>query len=173
MKVIDFVNEFKNVENKEEFVLQHIVDKYVPFIEKVERCKTLVRVTTEKIIEDDRKIYSNNSSNRHLLHILNLMKYYTDLEIDFNSPADAYDMLTESKALYVIHENLPKGELAEWQMILDMELSDSYDNYRTMTSWLDSKFDAMELMIETIGDAISETIGKIDVNQFLNNDNLD
>lgn len=159
MNVEEFVKEFNEVENKLEFVEKHIVDDYVPFLKKVERCRTLVKCTTESTTEIDgieKKFYLNNSANRHLLYMLELINYYTDIDINMLEPAKCYDELTKCKAIYLIYENLPAAEVGEWQMVLDMEVNDAYDNYRALPSWLDTKFETMKLFSDEFANALKD-----------------
>lgn len=159
MNVERFIEEFNIAKKKENYVMEHINNIYIPYLEKSTWCKKIITISTEKFL-DDKKIYSSDTVTRHLFYIMTLVNLYTNIDVDFNKISEQYDLLAENGILKIIISLIPSDEREEFDMILEMMQDDFYENYRSIPSWLDTKLEAIQLLFHGYEDAIKEIIDK-------------
>lgn len=167
MKLIDFIDNFEEAENKDDFVQKHIIDTYIPLAIKIAKCEKLVELSNIHEVEG-KKIYKKNSIYQDTLFVLDMIQTYTDIEFDISTePIVVYDMFCESGALAYIEAYLPKSELSEWKRIINSSIKDFEDNYRTLPSWLDSKFEGLQFIMDDIINHIESKIDVDDIKDYL------
>lgn len=181
MKLIDFIDNFEEAENKNDFVQKHIIDTYIPLAIKIAKCEKLVELSNIHEVEgkkiykknsiyqvEGKKIYKKNSIYQDTLFVLDMIQTYTDIEFDISTePTVVYDMFCESGALAYIEAYLPKSELSEWKRIINSSIKDFEDNYRTLPSWLDSKFEGLQFIMDDIINRIESKIDVDDIKDYL------
>lgn len=160
MKVNEFVEEYKQHKDKDEYIKKHILlDKYVPYVEKITRCKNIIDKTMYTELNGE-KVFKKNSTSQYLLYTLTLIDLYTDLDIDFKNLLDEYDELEKYALITPIISFINENELQTWQTISNMIIDDLMVNTRSIVSWIDNKIDILSLMMNSIQDISAETISK-------------
>ena len=148
---------YKNIKSIDDVKL---TTEYVPYITKVAECKNLADVTSHKEVAG-KKIFSVNSTTRHLFYIMKLIQLYTDIEFGDDELVDAYDELCKKKVLYEILTDgglIPNGELVEFKQIMDMVMDDLYENERSTSAILGNLKDSIGAVLETMLDSMVEVI---------------
>ena len=141
MTTNDFVATFKgNTEtDRIVFLKEHVVNQYVPFLTKVAECKRIVQATSEisEIGEDGKPknvVFSQSTPMRYLIFTMTLIRMYTDIEYEDANIADSYDKLAEAGIINKLSMVIPKSEFEEFNTILNMGVSDYFENNRSMVS---------------------------------------
>ena len=113
------------------FLKEHIMRDYVPYIQKVSSCELLVNNCWYRVDKGTGvKRMVVNSPNLRLLFLMEIVKRYTDVELDYDGIkiAENYDKLKKSGILMKILSLIPKSEIEEYNMLLDMVKSDLMTN---------------------------------------------
>ena len=121
MKLNTFVTLFENKKRNggvEEFVKEHIKDKYVPIEEKQVRANTIVENTYYETNDDGEKSFHVNSVAHLLFTMLTLVDMYTDIEIEFKHGLEQYNKLKECGALDYLVAHMNKNEIDDFKMVL-------------------------------------------------------
>lgn len=117
------------IQAQEEFIEDVINKHYVPYETKITICEKIIESSYYKKTEDgETKKLHINSPAQHMLYYLNLIKYYTNINIDFGNALEEFNMLNECGLLDVIISCIPDREHQEFSMILDMVKSDVIKN---------------------------------------------
>ena len=98
---------------------------------------------------------------------MHLITQYTDIQYDASIVPQVYDALMESGAMQVLLSSIPESEVTEFRTLIDMCVSDIYENERELSSFLETKFDAISLTIEQITSSIQDTLSKLQENEML------
>lgn len=166
MKVEEFLRQYKFAskarESEEKFLQERMVRDYVPYVQKIAVCNSIVNACYYRVEARDkngiatRKSFHIDSPNGYLFFVLSLIKSYTDIEVlnvndDF---ANQYDMLNQSGLILVLIKRIPKSEYEQFKMVYDMVQSDTFKNEYEIDSWISKK-------IDTLGRIIGESIEPI------------
>lgn len=135
MKVEKFVHDYR-IANKIKdgginFVKEHIVKEYVPYMEKMARCQTLVNTCWYKTdSETGVKRLSVNNSVLNVMFIMELVRQYTDIQLEYEGTkvVESYDDLRKTGILNKILGSIPKTDRDEFQSVLNMVKSDVMTN---------------------------------------------
>ena len=117
---------------------------------------------SEDELKDIEKVPKINRSSQYVMSALMLVDLYTNIKIDFAKGAFQYDKLVESGVINYVLENVPESEINEFKMLIDYKYEEYYQKYFSMKSYVDSKLNDLELVINTLTDMITTTLSKID-----------
>ena len=117
---------------------------------------------SEDELENIEKVPKINRSSQYVMSALMLVDLYTNIKIDFAKGAFQYDKLVESGVINYVLENVPESEIKEFEMLIDYKYEEYYQKYFSMKSYVDSKLNDLELVINTLTDMIATTLSKID-----------
>ena len=155
-----FVSEFKSTKDKEAYAKKHIVKQYLPYIKKLSIARTIANQSTH-IERDGKEEYKKDTPLQYFLTIMKLIEQYSDIEIDGMIITEAYDSLMESGSISALISCIPESEVTEFRTLVDMCISDIYDNERDITSYFETKFSALSITLETMLSSLSETISQL------------
>ena len=179
MKIIEFINEFKekkiqNTKINEHAVSDHIrktlaVKAYIPFVEKRELCE---RVLNASNTQDENGLVKVDSVSRYIIFTLSIISKYTNLEFssgkdtEFDS-LDEYDMLCQSGLLNAILDVIGE-EYATCNNILNMMMADIEANNNTIEAVLGHNLSKITDSVDGLIDALAEKVKKmnLDLNQI-------
>lgn len=163
MKVDEFLRQYKFASkgsgSKEQFLQERIVKNYIPYVQKIAVCRSVVNACFYQVESRDengvavRKTFHIDSPNAYLFFVLSLIKSYTDIEV-LNSGDDfagQYDALNEKGLIIILIKRIPVSEYEEFKMVYDMIQSDVLKNEYEVTSWISNK-------LESVGKIIGESI---------------
>ena len=117
---------------------------------------------SEDELENIEKVPKINRSSQYIMSALMLVDLYTNIKINFAKGAFQYDKLVESGLINYVLENAPESEIKEFEMLIDYKYEEYYQKYFSMKSYVDSKLNDLELVINTLTDMIATTLSKID-----------
>ena len=117
---------------------------------------------SEDELENIEKVPKINRSSQYIMSALMLVDLYTNIKINFAKGAFQYDKLVESGLINYVLENVPESEVKEFEMLIDYKYEEYYQKYFSMKSYVDSKLNDLELVINTLTDMIATTLSKID-----------
>ena len=117
---------------------------------------------SEDELENIEKVPKINRSSQYIMSDLMLVDLYTNIKINFAKGAFQYDKLVESGLINYVLENVPESEVKEFEMLIDYKYEEYYQKYFSMKSYVDSKLNDLELVINTLTDMIATTLSKID-----------
>ena len=117
---------------------------------------------SEDELENIEKVPKINRSSQYIMSALMLVDLYTNIKINFAKGAFQYDKLVESGLINYVLENVPESEINEFKMLIDYKYDEYYQKYFSMKSYVDSKLNDLELVINTLTDMITTTLSKID-----------
>ena len=117
---------------------------------------------SEDELENIEKVPKINRSSQYIMSALMLVDLYTNIKINFAKGAFQYDKLVESGLINYVLENVPESEIKEFEMLIDYKYEEYYQKYFSMKSYVDSKLNDLELVINTLTDMIITTLSKID-----------
>lgn len=117
---------------------------------------------SEDELENIEKVPKINRSSQYIMSALMLVDLYTNIKINFAKGAFQYDKLVESGIINYVLENVPESEVKEFEMLIDYKYEEYYQKYFSMKSYVDSKLNNLELVINTLTDMIATTLSKID-----------
>ena len=117
---------------------------------------------SEDELKNIEKVPKINRSAQYVMSALMLVDLYTNIKINFAKGAFQYDKLVESGLINYVLENAPESEIKEFEMLIDYKYEEYYQKYFSMKSYVDSKLNDLELVINTLTDMIATTLSKID-----------
>ena len=117
---------------------------------------------SEDELKNIEKVPKINRSSQYVMSALMLVDLYTNIKINFAKGAFQYDKLVESGLINYVLENAPESEIKEFEMLIDYKYEEYYQKYFSMKSYVDSKLNDLELVINTLTDMIATTLSKID-----------
>lgn len=153
-----FIDEYNVANDKTKYVQKHMLNSYVPYEDKVAECRKIIDITSHKMMtvnDQEHKIYWNNTPMQHMFYILILISLYTDIEWtkdsgDSNENLKVYNELSKNGSIYTIISLITPFEKQSFDTVLNMVEEDTYENERSIPSYLDTKIDALELMLTSV-----------------------
>lgn len=137
----------------------HIKTDYINYENKINICKRIVRATTTRKVNGS-EVFCIDTPAQIFQFNLQLINEYTDIYMGAE-PAkqlENFNLLNKNRMIQPIMEAIPKSEYQEFRGILDMCVRDYMENYRSLTSLLETKLGAIQAMIGTFGDSFGEVV---------------
>ena len=174
MKVVEFVNEFKekkimNTKLNEHAVFDYIKEKlevktYVPFAEKRELCANVLNVCNTK---GDDGLVKVDSVSRYIIFTLSVISKYTNIEFSSGEDAefdslDEYDMLCENHLLNPIIEVIGE-EYVACNNMLNMMMADIEANNNTVEAVLGHALGRVNNSIDNFIDTLAEKVEEMNL----------
>lgn len=144
MDIKEFVEGYKNLINKDNYVKKHITNNYVSYATKVEEISKIVYATTHKKLDNGKTVYMSSSAVRSMLFELLLIKLYTDIEFEMNY--ENYDILESNCIIKNILGELPNDEYTNCTRVLNYVVNDAYENERTLSAYIDKSLNSIDAL---------------------------
>lgn len=148
MKVKDFVEGYIKSDNKEDYLKSHIVVDYLNYLDKVCLCDRVINASCYKKI-NNKRVFHMNTPAQYMVFVMSIVYEYTDIDKGTAMVAD-FDYLDRHGLVDSIVANIADGEYETMQAILEMMIGDIMENERSIVSYLETKFDSLELIGDTI-----------------------
>lgn len=121
-----------NIEETKKTLIEKIINPhYVSYEMKITICEMILENSYYKKTEvngiEVKKLHVNSPA-QYMLYCLNLIKYYTNITVDFSKSLEEFNMLNECGLLDILCNYIPEKELKEFRMILDMLENDIMQN---------------------------------------------
>lgn len=159
MQIKEFVMKYKNCregQEKERFVEKHILkDKYVPYPEKIDTCRAIVKASCYKKIqigETEKTIFKLDSPARYFGYCIAMIRNYTDLVLSEDKNVEEFDLLAKYGLIDALFHYMPENEVTTMQTIMNMVLDDLMENERSIVSVLDGASDGVADMLNTFSE---------------------
>lgn len=165
--VKEFVDKYNTGKSIMDYTEQYMVtDKYVPYEEKVNSASRIVKashyITTKDNDGKEHKKFHIDSTSKYMLYCLELVRLYTNIEINFKESLDQFNMLNSCGALDTIINLISERELKEFRMILDFVESDLFQNEYEIHSYISEQ---VERFGELIGKSLPSIIKGLDIDK--------
>lgn len=147
------------------------VIRYIDVKTKIETCEKIINSTSYKILPDGTRTDEIviNSLSRYILFTLEVIKLYTNIEIDTSDVFTEYDSLNENGLIAIIFNEIPESEVSEFKTILDMMLNDLIQNKLSIPAFISSQ-------VERFGDIVGTLLSADVLSQYYSpksDDNVD
>jgi hypothetical protein len=153
-----FIESYKNADKakKSALIKKHMVNDYLPYQKKIAEAKRIVNFSCyEKI--DDKKVYMQNSPLAYMLFSICIIQDYTDITWDTEKESvDVFNEFDKSGALDEIIASIPKKEYETFSAVLNMVRDDEYENFRSIVGFLDTKADAVNILLKELTDLLEK-----------------
>lgn len=154
--VKEFVEKYDEASNQQSLLNKCVVNKYVPFAEKIGKVDALIEST---LYNKETKTINANSAARYVLYQMMLVDCYTDIRINFDKVIDEYDMLNSRRITdAIIGSLIPPEEIKEFSFLVDVKVNDINTNVYDIHNYVDNKFETLKLFFQPLIDKISERL---------------
>ena len=169
------MDEKKKTEMLNDYINQHIVDKYISYGDKVDIISRIIKSSCYVKAgsgDDAVTIFKQNSPAKHMLYCLSMIDCYTDIDITFANSIEEYDKLTEYGLSMMIMNRIPENESTEFAMLMSMQMEDIYENERSAVGMVENIkigvgkvingiIDGFLEVVENNPNGVEELLGKI------------
>lgn len=166
MEYTKFVQQYKVSKDKEAFVKKHITKTYVPYVEKISKASGIALGCTHTI-PGQPELYKKDTPSQYFGTIMRLIEMYTDITFADADVVKVFDTLTEQGILDIILSSIPETETTQFRSLVDMCVSDIYENERDISTLLDNKFSALQLTVNTLLESLQDTLQNVDFNKLV------
>ena len=128
---------------------QHITKQYMPYRDKLVLSKGVVDGSSY-ITVGDKQIYKRDTPNMLFIFTMKLIESYTDLEITAENVLADYDKLMESNVMNQLMTEISESEISILRGMVDMMRDDLECNTRSLVSFLETKTDALQLVMDNL-----------------------
>lgn len=162
MRYDEFVNVFVSATDakKSSVVKKHIVNDYIPYNTKIGEAREIVTRANYMDV-DGKRTYMQNSPAAYFLFIIRIIALYTDIEWEDEEVVDMFDSFTKNGIVEAIVVALPKSEYDSFSTVLKMVTDDDYENYRSLAGFLDTKTEAINLLLRALINATEEASSEV------------
>lgn len=168
ISVKEFIKKYNALtsdEGKKDFIRLNIINKYIPYENKITICDKVVESTYYIKIKEDteveiRKLHINSAAT-YMLYRLNIINSYTSINIDFKNSLEEYNSLNKSGLVDIIFDFIPEKELKEFNMLLEMAKSDLISNEYETKAFISGQVERFAEIFGTIISPGLEQLGKV------------
>lgn len=153
MKVQEFIDGYKkaNKNERDKFVEKRIIIEYIPYEDKIEFCKNIMRACMYDYTAKT-PIFNRNSAFEFIFYSCGLISSYTDIEFEENETLETFNMLDREGLLDEVLKAIPQKEMERLEMVRSMITQDEYENNRSLVGIFDTLLSSFEVMANQIGD---------------------
>lgn len=181
MKVKEFIKNYKIADKIRDgginYIKEHMVKSYVPYIEKMSICQMLINscwYRTDQNTGNRRLVV--NSPNLRLIYLMSLVRQYTDIQLQFEGTkiVEDYDDLRRTGILGVILHQIPNSQIDQFNSVLQMAKQDLFKNEYEIGAYIRNRIDdAMMILKELVVPALeSAGISIEDISVLLSSQEL-
>ena len=155
-----FVKEYNTVKDKSGYVDKHIKTAYLGYSEKMSIARGIAKISSH-IIDSEGNVgeYRRDTMAQYFHTQMNIIKYYTDIEVPTELVVSAYDAMCECGAMSDILTKL-ESECAILKSMVQMAMDDTYVNEWDISAVLSTKLEAFRLMADTALSALQTVTEK-------------
>lgn len=161
MTVTEFVEEFNKTQTKDKLIKSHIKTTYIPYEMKIALCDNIIKHSMYKEV-NSKQVFVPNMPLQYMFVIRTVIEQYTDLEwSDTKNIMPEFNLLEQYDVVAYIFSKTT-GEYTEvgkdyqkLKTILNMMIDDITDEERSLVPYIDTKLEAMSLMLNSLSDVIN------------------
>ena len=162
-----FITKFNAAEDKAVFCRMHIVNNYVDYQTKLTEVRKIAELGNYSSItvneeEEARTIFKRNTPIMYYLLKMRLLIDYTDIDIKDGEELEIFNALEEIGAVDALLSSIPEDEVTKWTKMLQMVNDDIYMNERDLVSYLETKVDALGMVMNTMLTGLGEVAQRLE-----------
>lgn len=166
-----FVTKYNNTseDKRQELCASHIVKQYVDYELKITDIRKIAEICNYSTMDDPadetkkKVFFKRNTPFMYYLLKLRLLSHYTNIDIKDGEELKAFNALDEIGALDGLISCIPETEVIKWNTTLEMVNDDIYLNERDLSSFLDTKMDALSMVMGTMLEGLGEITQRLEV----------
>ena len=166
MDYIKVVAQYKTSKDKEAFIKKHIKTQYVPYVEKLREALNIANASTH-IKVDSKQVYKKDTPMMRFLSMNKLVSLYTDITFDDSNVVGMYDALSKEGLMPLLLSSIPETEVSEFMSLVDMCVNDIYENERELSTIIENKLEAINLVVSQVFSTFEETLSQPEVKEAL------
>ena len=178
MLISEFAEKYNTSKQKDAFVKKHIKTTYIPYYQKIDAVRQIVKATMYKNI-NGKDTFVINSPLRYFLFVRTVIELYTDLEWDkFEKEKEIdgfivqYDIskdfdILEQNGLIESIMNAIGDDFTKFTTVLNMVVDDEVDLNRSIIPFFETKFEAVSMLLNTFEQALQTPEIKSKITQFI------
>ena len=154
--VQEFVEKYKKASDvdKSKLIKEIGVKTYIPYAQKVVHSEAVLSQSAKRI----NGVLQSQSAKRFLVFTTSVLKLYTELSLNTQSPHEDYDILRECGVLDVITARIGE-DLEEFKTVFNMVWDDMVYNENNWKTFVSGQIvEVLKSVVEAIGD--SEDLNK-------------
>lgn len=172
--ITQFLNELSIAKDREAYIQKHIMRTYVPIEEKRASCQRIIDMAVYKEV-NNRSVFWPDTPLRIQLFTQEIIRLYTDIDL-----TDGVDLTEDNAALLKGYNKLEAADVIseiieqfqtdfnKLDIIMKMMIDDAYLNGSSFINWLDTKVEAVGMVVNQITSTIWDQIKDSDeVKEFL------
>lgn len=161
-----FVTQYKRSEDTAEFCKSHIITSYVDYQTKLTEIRKIADLGNYSSIpalaeSGEMRIFRRNTPIMYYLLKMRLLIDYTDIDIKDGEELEVFNALDEIGAVDNLISSIPENEVVKWNTMLQMVNDDIYMNDRDLTSFLETKVEALSVVMNTMLSGLEEVADRL------------
>jgi len=162
-------NEKATNDEKEAFVQEHIIDKYIPYETKADAALAIINTSYfTKVKNSDNtetREFNINSVSKYMLTCLSYLQLYTDIERgkDGTTVLQDFNTLNEAGIFDMIARNMNQRELEEYNRVIKMVSDDTIANEYDIHGFVKKQ---VERFGKLVGSTLAPIIENIDMDML-------
>lgn len=174
MLVSEFVEKYQSSKQKNAFVEKQIKTKYLNFETKISLAQNIVNLSMYKEI-NGKSVFVQNTPMRYELFVQAVVSNYTNLEWD-KADDDSLDVLKgfnllEQNGLVEVLFASIGDDIQKFSTVLNMVIDDEADRNRSIVPFLQTKFEAINMVLDTLSQAMETPEIKKKITEFVGANN--
>ena len=168
MEYTKFVQQYKVAKDKEAFVKKHITKTYVPYVEKISKASGIALSCTHAVLGQP-ELYKKDTPSQYFGTIMRLIEMYTDITFADSDVVKVFDTMAEQGIIDIILSSIPENEVTQFRSIVDMCVSDIYENERDISALIDTKLTSISLVFNTMLESVQNILNDPEIKENLKN----
>lgn len=166
MDYTKIITQYKTSKDKEGFIKKHLKKEYIPYAEKLSEALNIAKASTHIEIEG-KNLYKKDTPMMRFLSMNKLISMYTDITFDDSNVVEMYDALSKEGLMPLLLSSIPETEVSEFMSLVDMCVNDIYENERELSTIIENKLEAINLVVSQIFSTFEEALSQTEVKEAL------
>lgn len=172
MLISEFVKDYQTSKQQNAYVKKQIKTNYVPYLSKIEISKNIVKSSMYKDV-NGKDTFVINSPLRYNLFVQSVIDLYTNLEWDKRDDGTRdivrdFDLLEEHGLVEAVFNTIG-NDIQKFTTVLNMVVDDEMDLNRSMVAFLETKYEALSMFFDVVGNALEDPRIKDKIANLLDN----
>lgn len=159
-------NDAKSNEVKEMIINKVMNEQYIPYEKKIAFCENIIKSSHYRKDKNENKKLHISSTTKYLLYCLEIVRRYTNIEVDLTDVINEFNLLNKYGLIDEIASRISEKELKEFKWILDMVENDMLQNEYEIHAFIGKQVDRFGeltgLLLKPVIEQLNEKIENID-----------
>lgn len=151
MDIGKFIDEYSKAPNEQAMIRilkKHITNNYIDYATKIAEATSIINSTCYLEINGKRK-FVINTPMRYVLFMTRVIVNYTDLQFDNENNELQFNLLEKYGVLDIIPDLIGE-DYNRFQTVMNMVISDTMENERSIISWIDNMGDVFSMLLDEV-----------------------